>query len=641
MLEVLIESIIFADVTSIFYYIMVRYILVSLLLGSYASINAQNTSYWQQQADYEMAIDVNVKDFRYNGKQKLTYTNNSPDTLRVVFYHLYLNAFQPNSEMDARLQSITDPDRRMVTNKGTKENPLYESRIASLKPNEIGYIRVKSLTQNGEDVSHKTEGTILKVDLKKPILPNSKVVFDMEFEAQAPVMIRRTGRNSKDDVALSMAQWYPKIAAYDYRGWHPTEYISREFYGVWGNFDVKITIDKSYIIGGSGVLQNKDEIGFGYETDGVKVPKTKGKTKTWHFVANNVHDFTWAADPEFQHNKIQLKDGKTLHFLYKKHPENWQKIQPEMVKVFNFFNTLIGKYPWQQYSFIQGGDGGMEYAMCTLVAGGENYNSLLGTSIHELAHAWFQHILATDESSYAWMDEGFTSFIEDLAMHTVILPNSTENPFLNSYASYFNLVNSGLEEPATTHADRFDRNFSYSIMAYSKGLLFLTQLGYIIGEQNVIKSLQRFYNDFSFKNPHPNDFIRIAEKVSGMQLQWFLNEFISTTHTADYAIEKVVPKGNKTEITLRRIGRLPLPVDLFVVEKSQKTHYYYIPLRMQFGEKENPYKIYTQHTLPSWGWGHLTYTFEVDLPFQEIKNVIIDPNNISVDTNKENNVFNN
>ncbi|MFK8303082.1 M1 family metallopeptidase [Capnocytophaga stomatis] len=620
---------------------MNKYIFAAFLLGAFVFSNAQNKSYWQQQANYEMEIDMNVKNFQYKGKQKLTYTNNSPDTLNVVFYHLFLNAFQPGSEMDARLQSIPDPDRRMATNVGTKEKPIYESRIKNLKPDEIGYIKVKSLTQDGKSLRYKTEGTILKVDLDKPILPNSKTVFEMDFDAQVPVMIRRTGRNSNDGVALSMAQWYPKMAAYDTRGWHANEYIAREFYGVWGNFDVKITIDKNYILGGTGVLQNNNEIGFRYENEGVKVSKSKGKTKTWHFVAKNVHDFTWAADPEFQHDKIALKDGKTFHFLYKKHSENWKKMQPVLVKVFDFFNTLIGKYPWEQYSFIQGGDGGMEYAMCTLVAGGEKYDSVLGTSIHELAHAWFQHLLATDEASYAWMDEGFTSFIEDLAMHLVVNPGSKEPPFRGAYESYYRLVASGLEEPASTHADRFNTNFAYSVMAYSKGTLFLTQLGYIIGDQNVIKSLKQFYKDFAFKNPSPNDFIRVAEKVSGMQLQWFLNEFISTTNTADYAIEKVISKGNKTEITLRRVGRLPLPVDLFVIEKSKKIHYYHIPLRMAFGKKENPYKSYEQQVLSSWGWGHLTYTFEVDLPLSELKSVAIDPDNVSVDINKENNIFNN
>ncbi|MFK8288215.1 M1 family metallopeptidase [Capnocytophaga canimorsus] len=602
---------------------------------------SQNASYWQQQADYVMEIDVNVKKYQYKGKQKLTYTNNSPDTLKVVFYHLYYNAFQPGSEMDARLQTIADPDRRMTNNIGSKESPKYESRIAKLTPSEVGYIKIKTLQQDGISVKHQTEGTILKVTLNQPILPKTSTVFEMEYEAQIPVMIRRTGRNSQDAVALSMAQWYPKIAAYDYRGWHPNEYIGREFYGVWGNFDVKITIDKNYILGATGYLQNANEIGFGYQDEGVKVTVQKGKTKTWHFLAPKVHDFTWAADPHFKHDKIKLADDKTFHFLYKSHESNWKKMQPELVKTFAYFNKIVGEYPWKQYSFIQGGDGGMEYAMCTLVAGGEHYNSLLGTSIHELAHAWFQHLLATDEASYAWMDEGFTSFIEDLAMHTVVYPDSQKNLFQGAYRSYFSLVNSGLEEPATTHADRYHRNFPYSVMAYSKGLLFLTQIGYIIGESNLMKTLQQFYTDFAFKNPHPIDFIRTAEKVSGLQLGWFLNEFIETTHTADYAIDKVVANGNKTQITLKRIGRLPLPIDLFVIGKDASKTYCYIPLRMQFGEKENPYKNYPQKTFPAWGWAHPTYTFEVEMPLKDIQTIVIDPNNVTVDINKKNNVFEN
>ncbi len=160
---------------------MKNYIIALSFFGILTSSKAQNTPYWQQQADYKMEIDVDVKNFQYKGKQELTYFNNSPDTLRVVFYHLFVNAFQPNSEMDARLQTIPDPDRRMVTNKGTQEKPIYESRIAPLKTNEVGYINVKSLTQNGKTVSHQTEGTILKVKLNEPILPNSKTVFCYGF----------------------------------------------------------------------------------------------------------------------------------------------------------------------------------------------------------------------------------------------------------------------------------------------------------------------------------------------------------------------------------------------------------------------------------------------------------------------------
>lgn len=610
------------------------------ICGLALALSAQaQDNHWQQQADYQMNVTMNVKNFQYKGLQKVTYINNSPDTLTTVFFHLYFNAFQPNSEMDANLQTLPDPDGRMATNIGTPQRPIYESRIAKLNPDEIGYLRVKKLTQDGVPATISHESTILKVTLPNPILPHSRTVLGLDFEGQVPVMIRRAGRNSPDGVALSMAQWYPKMVAYDHKGWHTTEYLGREFYGVWGNFDVKITLDKTYLVGASGVLQNPNEIGFGYEDKGVKVPTTKSATKTWHFIAERVHDFTWAADPQYVHDKHQLADGKTIHFIYKKYKDTWKQIQEPMLKVFDYYNQLIGKYPWPQYSFIQGGDGGMEYAMCTLMVGNEKYERLVGTAAHELAHAWFQHLLATDEAAYPWMDEGFTSYIEYLAEHQILKTKKTANPFESAYKGYFGLVKSGFQEPTITHSDRFATNYAYSVTAYYKGLLFLTQLDYLMGNEALQKTLKRYYNEYAFKNPTPNDFIRIAEKVSGMQLQWFLNEFMETDHTADYAISKVEGKGNKTEVTLKRVGRLPLSIDLWVTDKAGNIRYVYVPLRMTYAEKPNTYPAYPRTVLPAWGWGNPTYTFTLDMPLEDIKSIILDPENKSVDTDKENNSF--
>ena len=610
------------------------------ICGLALALSAQaQDNHWQQQADYQMNVTMNVKNFQYKGVQKVTYINNSPDTLTTVFFHLYFNAFQPNSEMDANLQTLPDPDGRMATNIGTPQRPIYESRIAKLNPDEIGYLRVKKLTQDGVPATISHESTILKVTLPTPILPHSRTVLGLDFEGQVPVMIRRAGRNSPDGVALSMAQWYPKMVAYDHKGWHTTEYLGREFYGVWGNFDVKITLDKTYLVGASGVLQNPNEIGFGYEDKGVKVPTTKAATKTWHFIAERVHDFTWAADPQYVHDKHQLADGKTIHFIYKKYKDTWKQIQEPMLKVFDYYNQLVGKYPWPQYSFIQGGDGGMEYAMCTLMVGNEKYERLVGTAAHELAHAWFQHLLATDEAAYPWMDEGFTSYIEYLAEHQILKTKKTANPFDSAYKGYFGLVKSGFQEPTITHSDRFATNYAYSVTAYYKGLLFLTQLDYLMGNEALQKTLKRYYNEYAFKNPTPNDFIRIAEKVSGMQLQWFLNEFMETDHTADYAISKVEGKDNKTEVTLKRVGRLPLSIDLWVTDKAGNIRYVYVPLRMTYAEKPNTYPAYPRTVLPAWGWGNPTYTFTLDMSLENVKSIVLDPENKSVDIDKENNSF--
>jgi hypothetical protein len=585
---------------------------------------------------------MDVKTFTYKGTQEIVYTNNSPDTLQKVYIHLFNNAFQPGSEMDARLQSISDPDKRMVKTFKTPQKTTYESRIAALKPNEIGFLKISDFKQDGQVASTKVVGTILEVVLQKPILPNTKSTFTMNFDGQVPVQIRRSGRNNAEGIALSMSQWYPKLAEYDFEGWHADPYIAREFYGVWGNFDVKITIDKNYTVGGTGYLQNPNEIGHGYQDEGlvVKHPR-KTKTLTWHFLAPNVHDFTWAADDDYIHDTAQVPGGAKLHFLYKNNPEileNWKKLQPKAVQMMQFFNQNVGPYPYEQYSIIQGGDGGMEYAMSTLILGNGKFDGLQGVTAHEMAHSWFQFVLATNESKHYWMDEGFTSFISDLA-ENAINEKKVDDPLAGSYKSYFFMVNSGKELPQTTHADRHDINQIYSISAYSKGSVFLSQLGYVIGNENLMKTLRRYYKEFAFKHPTPNDFIRIAEKVSGMQLGWYLNDWTKTTNTIDYGIKEIAEKDAQTSITLERKGRMPMPIDLVVEYTDGTAESFYIPLRMMFGEKQNPYPQLKRTVLNDWAWSFDTFTFSINKSKKDIKQIIIDPSEMMADVQKENNVF--
>jgi len=606
-----------------------------VFIGFSGATKAQNrTNYWQQHVDYTMEVAINVENFQYSGTQKLVYTNNSPDVLKRVYYHLYFNAFQPGSEMDMRLQNIADPDGRMMTED-------KKSRIASLNETEIGYVHTTSLKQDGTTLKFNEEGTVLVVDLATPILPGGKTTFDMEFKGQVPVQIRRSGRNNKDGVALSMSQWYPKLAEYDFEGWHADPYIAREFHGVWGDFDVKLTIDKNYTVGGTGYLQNPQEIGHGYESEGTKVKKQSGKTLTWHFKAPMVHDFMWAADPEYVHDTLQMENGPTLHFLYKNdsiYRDTWTKVQPLTAKAMRFFSKNIGAYPYKQYSVIQGGDGGMEYAMATLITGGEKPGSVIGTMIHELAHSWFQHILATNEAKHEWMDEGFTSFISALASNKIREQNK-ENPFENSYRGYYYLVNSGKEQPQATHADRYDANTPYGISAYSKGAIFLSQLGYVIGQDKLMETIQKYYEDFKFKHPVPNDIKRSAEKVSGMELDWYLTDWTQTTNTIDYGIKAIVADGKKTKISLERVGLMPMPIDVLVVYNDGTQETFYAPLRMMRGEKENPNPQLKRTVLKDWPWASNSYGFSISRPIEEIKSVIIDPSQLMADVNAENNIW--
>ena len=580
-----------------------------------------NTSYWQQKADYKIAIDLDVETHQYKGVQELTYTNNSPDTLYRVFYHLYFNAFQPGSEMDIRSRNIKDSDKRVG------------DRISKLLPSEIGFIKPQRLTQDGILLSFEIAGTILEVDLNTPILPNKSTVFTMDWDAQIPVQIRRSGRNNAEGVAYSMTQWFPKIAEYDFEGWHATPYIAREFHSVWGDYDVRIKLDENYVIGGTGYLQNSDKKGLG--------KKTKGNTRTWHFKAPKVHDFAWAADKDFIHDTYMGANGVILNFYYKNDPEiieNWEQLQEKTAQLLVYFNKHVGDYPYKQYSVIQGGDGGMEYAMCTLITGKRKLGSLIGVTAHELAHTWFQFLLATNESKHEWMDEGFTSYISNLAMNE-IMKEGKDNPNSNSYRGYNYIATSGKEQPQSTQADRYTTNTGYGVAAYSKGAVFLSQLEYVIGKDNLNKTLLRYYKEWAFKHPTPNDFIRVAEKVSGAELDWYLTDWTQTTNTIDYGIKNIVSEKEKTTITIERIGLMPMPIDIKVTYEDGATDNFYIPLQMMRTNKPNPQLSESWNVLPDWAWAYPNYSFVLKKD-KKIKSVAIDASSLMADINLENNTYN-
>lgn len=614
--------------------------------------------YWQQKIKYSMNVNVDVQTNKFNGKQTIDYWNQSPDTLKAIYFHLYWNAFQPGSMMDARSREL---GKKALPNGRPDWDNRVRDRIQNLQPSEIGYQRVQSVKINGVAQKLEEYETILKVIPDKAILPGSKTTMEVVFEAQVPVQIRRSGRDNAEGVRYSMSQWYPKVCEYDREGWHPTPYIAREFYGVWGDFDVSITIDKSYVIAATGYLQNPEQIGYGYEKPGTKVNRGTGNTLTWKFNAPNVHDFVWAADPEYRHISKTVRDGLVLHAFYaikpavlkkqfegfssgaksrygnnpdryiEEYKSEWETVLDLAEKALPYMDEHFGKYPYKQYSFIMGGDGGMEYPMATLLKGAGE-----GVVVHEWLHSWYQMIMGTNESLYAWMDEGFTSFAESNTLNFVHGGTDTE-PHKDAYTSWMNLVKSGLDEPLTTHADQYNTNYAYSTNAYSKGEVFLEQLGYITGAKVRDKILIEYYNKWKFKHPDVNDFMRVAENVSGLQLDWYKTFFVNTSKTSNYKIDSLWEAGGKSLIRLSRIGDMPMPVDCLITYADGSTEMHYIPLSLMYGAKQPedntvPVKVYK-----AWNWTVPTYTIETTKRLQTIKKVEIDPSQRLADMDRRNN----
>ena len=584
----------------------------------FSSFQSFSNDYWQQRVEYKININFDHENHQFLGDQNLIYYNNSEDTISKVFFHLYFNAFQPGSMMDVRSRSLPDPDRRVM------------DRISKLNEDEIGFHEIKKIQQNGKDLKYHEQGTILEVELIDPLLPDESTEFYMEYFSQVPVQIRRSGRNNKEGIDYSMAQWFPKIAEYDRKGWHAHPYIAREFYAPWGDFDVSISIDKNYIVAATGILESKVKEKNNY---------------IWNFKAKNVHDFVWAADPDYVHDILKVdSENLELHFYYLETNDdmvkNWKRLQQDASKAFKFMNKIFGKYPYTKYSIIQGGDGGMEYPMATLITGERSYPSLLSVTIHEALHSWYQMLIGTNESYLAWMDEGFTSFAQNITqiyLFNDIYKLDLVNPLRRSYERYYNFIKTGLEEPLSTHSDHFSTNQAYGVGSYTKGAMFLMQLGYIIGEDILFKALKRYYNEWKFKHPDEYDFIRIMEKESGMELDWYIDYWIKTTHTIDYSLEIKEENENEILVSVNRIGKMPMPIEIEVVYEDSSKKIFYIPLSIMRGDKTHDSSKLEYKLLDDWEWVNNTYEINFNNKNKKIKKIEINPSGKMADIDQSNN----
>ncbi|MEZ4806416.1 MAG: M1 family metallopeptidase [Flavobacteriales bacterium] len=574
---------------------------------AFTSTLAAQCDAWQQRVEYTMRVELDHATHRYTGRAELRYFNNSPDTLDHVFFHLYPNAFKPGSEMDVRSRTIADPDARIG------------GRIAELAPEQEGDLHVNGMTQDGAPV-HVTEmGTIEKVALARALLPGKNTTFRYGFTGQVPVQIRRSGRNNAEGVAYSMSQWYPKIAAYDERGWHATPYVAREFYGVWGDFDVTITMDAAFVVAASGVDQGSGSSG---NTGSQALAGTKVDRR---FKARNVHDFAWAADRDFIHTTDTVPGGPVLHFFRKQEDEfaeNWNALPGYMIRCFQYMDEHFGKYPWPQFSYVQGGDGGMEYPMMTLISGHRGLGSLVGTSVHETVHSWYYGVLANDEGSFPWLDEGLAEYAGSKVMQE-LFPRP-EDPHASAYAGYWSMVN-GDHEPPSVHADHFRTNRTYSGTAYNFGEVFINQLGAVIGERELATGLLRYFDACAFKHPDPVDLERAMEKQSGLELGWYFDEWINTTRTADYGIRSVLQVDGEVRIELERIGDQLMPVDLELVHRDGMVERYHIPLSLSNGVKRAGSEADPFTPLPAWQWTNRTYSFALPGSIAQLRAIALDP----------------
>ncbi len=619
---------------------MLRLLFCILVFTSSVAL-AQQTASWQQEVAYDMDVRLDTERHRLAGQQRLVYTNNSPDTLRQVFYHLYFNAFQPESMMAKRNRHLPDPDRRVVP------------RIFELGPDEVGYQHVLSLTQDGMPVTYHVDDTVMQVELARPIPPGTSSTFEMVFEAQVPLQTRRSGRDNREGIDYSMTQWYPKMAEYDAVGWHAVPYVGREFYAPFGTFDVRVTLPSAYVLGATGVLQNPEAVGHGYDQRpdiGLTStgPATDADSLTWYFRAERVHDFAWTADPDYLHVQTLVDDvpGRAepvaVHLLYQ--PDvapAWASLGEGVAGLMRFYSAQYGAYAWPQFTVAQGGDGGMEYPMMTLITGERSPGSVLGVTAHEFAHMWFYGMVASNETAFAWMDEGFTSFASSEGMNFVLRADSTGTAPPASHArsreSIVRLQLLNLYERPNKPADWYETNTGYSTAAYSAGDALADLLGYVMGDAVRDDFLRAYVERFRFRHPYPADVLATAQDVSGLQLDWLFEQFLEGAERYDYSAEDIdvekTPGSMRSTVSLRRREPGVLPVDLRLRFADGTEERVTIPLSVMQGHKPIP-AGWT--VAPAWHWTEPTYDLVVEGPSPVVE-AVVDPEGRMIDLDPSNN----
>lgn len=616
------------------------------VLAFTTSALAQPADYWQQHVSYQIEATLLDSIHSLEGKLKVTYTNNSPDTLREIYFHLYNNAFRPGSMMHKRAQELND-------------HGLLERFNRYKSPADWGGYTINKVNVNGNDSRFNITGTVMKVSLPTPLAPHSQTTIDFNFFEQIPRQTRRNGWMNSDSITYSMAQCYPKVCAYDREGWHNQEYIGREFYGVWGEFDVKLTVPAFYCLAATGEVQNPDEVKWGYERiakgekKGVVYPKDYPRSGNlmWHFKASNVHDFAWAAH-NYIHEWDTWSDTVTVHCLYKTNEaKEWKQAMKHTFAMLEHHSKAIGWYQYRNFYNTHSGDGGMEYPQLIM-----DMSPNAGLIMHEGAHQWFYGMLGNNETRYAFLDEGFTEFLEMTGMEWYNGRHNERSPHRDSswltkmfipeydtrrnyYSSYLNLATDGYEEPLNLPHD-WAREGVNAGQVYFKTLNGLAQLEYVLGDSVFWGGMKEYFRRWHFKSPNLNDFKRTMEDVSGMKLDWYFDQWFHTTRTIDYSACGVSsdeqPDGSyKTTVELFNNGLGVMPIDLTLHYDDGSTSEATIPLALNQGagyKKTEAGRLFFE----PWDWVSKSYEGSMTTP-KEVTSFSIDDTYRLMDINRKGN----
>jgi hypothetical protein len=508
---------------------------VALCLLSIANCQLQ---YWQQQVNYTIDVSLNDKENTLDAFEKIEYINNSQDTLKFIWFHLWPNAYK-NDKTAFTDQTLENGDTRFYFS--DKEQKGYINRLD---------FKVNNITAVVED--HPQHIDIVKLVLPTPLPPGQKIIITTPFHEKLPYNFSRGGH---DGQSYQATQWYPKPAVYDRNGWHPMPYLDQgEFYSEFGSFNVSITVPKNYVVAATGELQNAEEKEWLKSRSSFKWEPTKGKekttggqikstmqlfpessteNKTLQYKQSNVHDFAWFADKRFvvRYDTCRLMSGKVIdvftYYYTTQQNIGWNNSVKYSKDAVRHYSSLVGEYPYNIVQVVQGPEsfgGGMEYPTITVISPGSSAKELDNTIAHEIGHNWFYGILASNERDHPWMDEGINSYYD--AEYKLV--KYGKQPQLERIAFETKAVTK-TDQPIELHSEKFSEA-NYNLVAYYKTAEWMRYLESQLGTEVFNKAMQEYFRRWQFKHPQPEDFKKTIEESSGKNLDSVFS-YLSKTGT--------------------------------------------------------------------------------------------------------------
>ncbi|MDZ4667898.1 MAG: M1 family metallopeptidase [bacterium] len=614
--------------------------------------------YWQQDVHYKMKVSLNDQTDVVSGLEELTYYNNSPDTLREVYFHLYQNAFLKGGYLE----------QLNLANNFHQKFGKYEAEGKGTK--------INSIEVGNKALKYWIDFSIMKVFLAEPILPGASMKFEVNFatyfdnggnQRRRMKMFTDNAGNKQFDVV----HWYPRICVYDKKfGWETYQHLGKEFYGDFGQFDISITLPNHYIMDGTGELVNEQEVlpselrkkldlkNFAnkpWEEKASVIVEPNGSSKTWIYKSVNTHDFAWTCDPTYRIDEVVLPmpenpRGKVrcIALVQEPHASGWQDAALFNSKIIALYSKEFGVYAYPKMICADARDG-MEYPMITLDGG--RSPGYYGLFAHEIGHNWFFGMVGTNETYRASLDEGFTQFLTHWSMSRLtkeVKKVKTASPWFNKYyrpmASLDQTVYQGYlrdainqnDMPLNTHSDDFKGALNHGGgygHVYYKTATMLYNLQYVLGDSLFQKAMQHYFNQWKMAHPYTEDFRNSIIAYTHVDLNWFFDQWLETTKTIDYGVKRAKHyKKLVWEIELERKGDMQMPLDILLTFKDTT------PLKLTI---PNTYFSKTDFGKPwiKWlGWGKLNTTYKLVVPRgQKLLNVEIDPSHRLADVNELNN----